>query len=118
MVAYRLKNLEKKHILECFRPIIDHSKLGFTYHKLWIDIHNFSDRELMEIKERIKQNPATIYEVEGIGLPEFLDVEIMVRSNDDLRNFITDLKNRFPKIIGHFSTFTFLDTIKVRYYPF
>ena len=59
-----------------------------------------------------------LYIVEGVGLPEDLDVEVMVRSNVELFNFVKDLKLKFPNLIGDYRTFMFIDTKKVRYLPF
>lgn len=117
-VAYRIQRLLTGKMIRAFRTVIDHNRLGYTYFKLWIDIHNFTRKELSQIREYVKNNPATVYQVEGVGLPEYLDIEIMVRSNIELQKFIKDLRGAFPHIVGHYSSFMFLDTLKVRYYPF
>lgn len=118
VVAYRIKRLEEKKIIEAYRPIINHSRIGFTYYKLFINLNNISKDDLKRLKEYIKNNPIVIYLVEAIGLLADLDIEVMVRSNQQLFDFIKDLKFKFPKLIGEYNTLIFMDTLKVRYLPF
>lgn len=117
-VAYTIKKLEREKIIEAYRPIINHNKLGYTYFKLWIRIHQESKEEMEKLYSQIKNNPIVIYVVRGIGLLEDLDVEIMVRNNYELYDFIKKLKQDFPNLIGEYKTFMYIDTKKVRYLPF
>jgi len=117
VVAYRIKKLEKGFI-EGYRPIINHNKIGFTYYKVVIDLYKISKEELIRLKSYIRNNPSVIYIVEGIGLPADLEIEMMVKSNKQLFDFINDLKFRFPKLIGEYNTVIFMDTLKVKYLPF
>jgi len=117
VVAYRIKKLEKGFI-EGYRPIINHNKIGFTYYKVVIDLYKISKEELIRLKSYIRNNPSVIYIVEGIGLPADLEIEMMVKSNKQLFDFINDLKFRFPKLIGEYNTIIFMDTLKVKYLPF
>ena len=117
-VSYRIKKLEKSNIIEGYRPIINHNKLGYTYYKLWIKIQFDNIIEIKTLYEFIKENPIVLYIVEGIGFPEELDIEVMVENNLELFNFIKDLKLRFPNLIAGYKSFMFFDTKKVRYLPF
>jgi len=118
VVSYKIKKLEKLRIIEGYRPIIDHNKLGYTYYKLWINIHYENISEIRRLYSYIKENPVVIYVVKGVGFPEDADIEIMVKANQELFNFIKDLKIKFPNLIGDYRTFMFIDTKKVRYLPF
>jgi len=66
----------------------------------------------------IRAHSLVLYLVEGIGLPAELDIELVVRSNQELFDFIQDLKNKFPKIIADYTTIVFMNTLKVKYLPF
>lgn len=118
VVAYRIKSMEQAKLIEGYRPIIDHNVLGYTYYKLWINIHYEDVAQIKRLYAYIKENSIVLYIVEGIGLPEDLDIEVMVRSNLELLNFIKDLRHRFPSLIGDYRTFMFMETKKVRYLPF
>lgn len=118
VIAYRIKRLEKKKLIEGYRPIINHNKIGYTYYKVFINLNRISNLELKKLKSYIKSDPLVIYIVEGIGLPGDLDIEIMVRSNQQLFDFIEGLKFKFPTMIGEYQTVIFMDTLKVKYLPF
>lgn len=117
-VSQRIRRMEHEGIIEGYRPIIDHNKLGFTYYKLFINVQYTSIKEMQNLFAYIKENPIVLYIVESIGIPEDLDVEVMVESNQELYHFIRDLKMKFPNMIGEYRTFMFIDTKKVRYLPF
>ena len=118
VVAYKIKKLEKSKIIEGYRPLIDHNRLGYTYYKLWINLSYENIKEIERLYRYIKENPIVLYVVKGVGLPEDLDVEVMVRTNLELFNFVKDLRMKFPNLIGDYRTFMFIDTKKVRYLPF
>ncbi len=118
VAAYTLKKLEKEKIIEAYRPIIDHLKLGYTYHKLWINLKYENKKQLETLYNFIKQNPLVVYVVKGVSFPEDLDIEIIVKDNFQLYNFVKELKQKFPTLIGDYKTFMFIETKKVRYLPF
>ncbi len=118
VVSYRINRMEKNGLIEGYRPEIDHNKLGYTYYKLWININYENFKEIKKLYFYIKQNPIVLFIVKGSGLPEDLDLEIMVKDNQELFNFIKDLKIKFPNLIGDYKAFTYLETKKVRYLPF
>ncbi len=118
VVGNRIKRLEQRKIIEGYRPIINHTKIGYTYYKLFIELNRKSKEELKKLKAYIKNNFLVIYLVEGIALPGDLDIEIMVKTNQQLFDFIEDLRFRFPAMIGEYQTIIFVDTLKVKYLPF
>ena len=118
VVAYKIKRMEKLKLIEGYRPIIDHRTLGYTYYKLWVNLNYADMGQIRKLYSYIKENPLVLYAIKGIGMPEDLDVEIMVKTNEELYQFIKDLKLRFPSLIGDYKTFMFINTEKVRYLPF
>ncbi|MFH1916569.1 MAG: AsnC family transcriptional regulator [Nanoarchaeota archaeon] len=118
LTSFRIKRMEKLGILLGYRPNIDHNTLGYTYYKLWINVRYEGIGEVNRLYAYVRENPIVLYVVKGIGFPEDLDVEIMIKSNSELFDFIKDLRQSFPKLIGEYRTFMFIDTKKVRYLPF
>jgi len=118
VVAYRIARMEKLGLIAGYRPIIDHNLLGYTYYKLFINLYNISKEALKALRMFIKSSPVVIYEVEGIGLPGDLDIEVMVKSNAELFDFINSLRFKFPKLVGDYTPVIFMDTLKVKYLPF
>lgn len=117
-IAYRIAKLEKEKLIEAYRPIINHNLLGLTYYKIFINLNKVSEEQSLKLKQHIISNPQVIYLVEGISMQGDLDIEMMVNSNQELFDFIKDLRNKFPKLIAEYSTLVFIDTLKVKYLPF
>lgn len=118
VVAYRLRGLEKSHLIEGYRPVIDYNRLGYAYYKIWFELHNFNHLKMQKLYQYIKDNPITLYLIKGIGFPGDLDIEVIVKSNQELYHFIRDLKLKFPDMIGEQKIFMFQETKKVRFLPF
>lgn len=118
VVAYRIRRMEKAGLIEGYRPIIDYNVLGFAYYKVWIALSNITSTRLKQLHEYVKRNPIVLYLVKGIGLPGELDIEVIVKSNIELYNFIKDLKLKFPLMVGEQKIFMFMETKKARFLPF
>jgi DNA-binding Lrp family transcriptional regulator len=118
VVAYRIRRLEDKRLIEAYRPIINHSLIGFTYYKLFISLNNISEESLKKLKSYIRNNPFLIYIIEGIALHADLDIELMIKSNKELFDFMEDLRFKFPSLIGEYQTVIFMNSYKVEYLPF
>jgi DNA-binding Lrp family transcriptional regulator len=117
VIGNRLKILEKKKLIEGYRPIVDHNRIGFTYYKVFLNLNKTAKDDINKLKSYIKNNPIVIYMIEGVSLPGDLDIEIMVASNKQLYEFIDGLRNTFPALVGEYQTVIFMDTLKVRYLP-
>ena len=118
VVSYRVKRLEKEKIIEGYRPVINYSILGYTYYKLWVSINYESLQEINKLYDYIKCNSSVLYVVKGIGFPEDLDFEIIVKDNSELYDLIKDLKQKFPAVIGDYKILMSIEMKKVRYLPF
>ncbi len=118
VVSYRIKRLEKEQIIQGYRPIIDHNKLGYTYYKILININYDDMAEIKRLYAYIKDDPIVLYVVKGVCFPEDIDLELMVKDNQELTRFIRDLKFKFSTLIGNYKMFMFIDTKKVRYLPY
>ncbi len=115
-VAYRLKRLAKQGVLLGSRPVIDHEKLGYAYHKLFINLANLSERQINALEKHVENDHRTVYVVKAIGTADF-DVEIMAESNKDLYAFISEMQNKFPGVIKDYELMTLTKTIKISYLP-
>lgn len=118
VVSYHLQRMEKIKFIVGYRPIIDHTKIGFTYYKLFISLNRISTEELRKLKTYLKLSHLVIYLVEAVGNPAEIDIEVMVYSNQQLFLFIQELKFKFPALIGEYTAIMYVDTLKVKYLPF
>ncbi len=118
VVSYRIKKMENEKIIEGYRPILNYQTLEHTYYKLWISVNYESMSEINKLYQYIKYNPKVLYVVKGVGFIEDLDIELVIKNNFELFEFIKDLKQKFPTLIGDYKSVMFVDTIKVKYLPF
>ncbi len=109
VVSYRIKAMEKNGVIEAYRVRVDHKRLGFVWYKLWVDSTHKHD----SLVSFVKQNPATVYVVEGSGMLADLDVEIVVKDALDIYKFVNDLRAAFPGEIGAYSSVILEEVRKV-----
>ncbi len=116
VAGYRIKRLEKNGIILGYRPLIDHKILGWMHYKILFYLTNVTHEDFNKFKAFLKGDPRVIYIVDEIGICD-IDVELMVRSIQDLFKFIKEIKFRFPKLIRDYETLVLVDTLKVNYLP-
>ncbi len=114
----RMKRLEQTGVIEGYRPLIDHNLIGYTWFKIWLNINKTSQKAFNTLLSYIRNSPLVIYTVEGIGLPADLEIEVMVKSNQELFDFINTMRLKFPAVIGEYNTIMFIEALKELYLPF
>lgn len=117
-ISERIKRLERTKLILAYRPLIEHWLIGYTWYKVWVNINKTSQRRFVELFKEIKSNPITLWIIEGIGLPADLEIEVMVKSNEELFGFINNLRSKFPTMVEDFTTVAFTETLKELYLPF
>jgi len=115
-ISYRIKKLKDKKILLGIRPIINHELLGYSYYKIFFNFSNFNKKLISEFEEYIKKDNKTIYIIKSLGSCD-LDIEIIVKSNSELIEFIENINNKFPGLIKDYETMLLTKTIKIQYLP-
>jgi len=117
VISYRIKQMQKKEIIQGFRTIINYEKLNLAYYKILMNVNLEDKNNLEELKKYLISHPIVIYYVKGIGNSYNLDFEILVKSNQELFNFIEEIRFKFPKLISDYETIGFLETLKVNFVP-
>ena len=95
-IKYRLKQLEKKKVILGYRALIDHTKLGYEYYK--VDMQIEDSTKLKKLQEYCKQHPNIIYENKVIGGFDF-EFDIEIESYEKFYKLIETMKKRFPGLI-------------------
>jgi len=116
VVAYRIKKLEKNNIILGYRPLINHNLLGWMHYKILFYLTNVTHEDFNKFKAFLKTDPRVIYIVDEIGVCD-IDVEVMVKSIQDLFSFIKEIKFKFPRLIREYETLALVETLKVNYLP-
>lgn len=113
-VIYRIKELEKKEIIQGYRSIINFKKLGYEYFKVIVELNDSSIKN--DIISWVKGHKNVTY-YDGFigGLDIEFDVEI-----ENIEKFISllnELKNKFGTKIKEIDYFIPLLFHKSTYYP-
>ena len=114
VVNYRIKQLEKKEIIQGYRAMIDIDKLGYEFYKVEIRLSRYDN--FNSILEFCHRHP-NIYQIDKTIGGETLEVEFHVRSLKEMLNIIEEFEKTFPEIIENFDYLTVLSEEKTTYMP-
>lgn len=117
VLAYRIKNLEKKGIILGYRPLINHSLLGYSHYKILFHLMNVTKENFETFRRYLENNPKVIYIIDEIGICN-IDVEAMFESERDYFDFMKELKFKFPTLIKDYETLIGMETLKINYLPY
>ena len=81
-----------------------------------ICVKDLSPNNLAYVKTN--ENKATLFIIDGIGLSADVDFEMVSESPLQLRDFIDELRLKFPGIIGDYVDITMFSFRKIKYSPF
>jgi len=115
-VISKLKNLQRRGILQGYTVFIDLKKLNCQLHKLCIYLQNYDEKEISKLISFLKENPNTIHLIKSLGNWE-LEVEIESRDLAEIYDYISELKNRFPDTIKQIEMATITDELKLDFFP-
>jgi Lrp/AsnC family transcriptional regulator, leucine-responsive regulatory protein len=112
-IAFRIKQLEKKKIIQGYRALLDLRLLGYEYYKVDLVL-----REISRINELIKyaySQPNIVYIDETIAGSDF-EFDLEVKNKEHFTKTINDLRAKFSEIRG-WSYFTLKKYNKLIYFP-
>lgn len=115
-VISRIKKLEEKKIIIGYKTVFDLEKLNYLYYKIHFRLHNSSKELAKEFKEYIKKHPNIIYDDEVLG-GDNIEIELQVKDTNELRRIIEEIKEKFGKIIGDYTTLLFFKEHKYLFLP-
>ena len=113
-VIYRIKELEKKQIIQGYRASINFQKLGYQYFKVMINLNDVSKRK--EILSWIKHHPNITYLDVFIGGLD-LEFDIEAKSTEEFANIVQDLKKSHGSNINYIEHIPVTMFHKSTYYP-
>ncbi len=114
LVSYRIKQLEKKKIILSYNAILDEKKLGYSMYK--VDFYLFNHSKLTEMYEFAKNHPNVKNVMKTIGGADY-ELEILVKSVEELRSIIDEIRTKFSEVIDTWRYNRFVKTIKQVYLP-
>lgn len=115
-IITRIKELEKKKIILAYKTVFDYEKLGYQYVKMHLNLCNVSKNTISQFKDYIKSHPNIIYEDEVLGGDD-IEIEFNIANQEELRQIIDDLKNKFSGSIRDYHIVTFYKEHKYLFLP-
>lgn len=112
-IAYRIKQLEKKNIIQHYRANINFAKYNYQYFKVDIELSNL--QRLTQLKEYITKHPNILYHEESIGGSDF-EFDIEIPNKQDLIQLMHELKTTYPEI-RRWKYYTIYKYKKIKYCP-
>ncbi|MBW2990294.1 Lrp/AsnC family transcriptional regulator [Candidatus Woesearchaeota archaeon] len=112
-IAFRIKQLEKKKIIQGYRFIFNFGLFGYKYYKIDLILKDISRRK--ELFQYAHQHPNIMYIDETIGGSDF-EFDIEVENEQAFLKLMNDLRARFLEIRS-WKYFTLRGYHKLLYFP-
>ena len=112
-IDFRIKQLEKKGIIQGYRFIFDFNLFGYEYYKVDLNL-----KEITRLKDLInyaKIHPNILYINQTIGGSDF-EFDLEVKNKTEFLEVINDIRKKFPEIRG-WVYFTVKKYRKLLYFP-
>ena len=114
LISFRIRQLEKKGIIQGYRAMIDVEKFGYEFYKAEIRLSSYENiNQILSFCHRHKN----IYQVDKTIGGETIDIEFHVKSLKEMLAIIGELEKYFPKTIDWFDYITVLSEEKTTYMP-
>jgi len=111
--AFRIKQLEKKKIIQAYRHIFDFEKFNYEYFK--VDLNLKDIKRIPSLITFCYLNPNIIYIDETIGGSDF-EFDVEINGKKEFLELMSKLRNEFPEI-RDWTYFTVQKYNKLLYFP-
>jgi|ETNmetMinimDraft_11_1059920.scaffolds.fasta_scaffold15123_2 DNA-binding Lrp family transcriptional regulator len=114
LTSYRIKQLQKRGIIQGYRAMIDVERLGYHFYKAEIRLSNY--KKIKQIMQFCHQHP-NIYQVDKTIGGETLEIEFHVKKLQGMLDIIAEIEGIFQNTIESFDYITVLSEEKMVYMP-
>jgi len=115
-VTSRIKQLRKNKVIIGYRTMFNLEKLGYQYFKVHFNLKKVAEEKEKRFRATIKQHPNIIYDNEVLGGDD-IEIEVQVKSLNELRSIIKDIKSQFSDIIKNYKYLLFYKEHKFLFFP-
>lgn len=115
-VTSKIKEFENNKVIVGYRTMFDLDKLNYQYFKLDINLYNVHKDKIDKFKTYVKFHKNIIYDNEVLG-GEDLEIEIQVKTIQEFRKIINDIKKEFSDIIKSYDYMIFYKEHKFVFIP-
>lgn len=115
-IAYRIKKLEKQRIIQGSRILVDFSKIGYKFYKVWFSLKSINDENFRKMLYYFKSHPNIIWATIIIGYYD-LSIEMEVKDVEEFRSILDDIKDKFGNFIKKHESLLIFEEGVMNYLP-
>ena len=116
VVRQHIKRLQKENVILGYTLKVNHNKLGFTHHKVFINLKKLTEENINALITHIKTLPQSIYITKALGQSD-LEFEIMVKSETEFNEILRALRLKYTNIIKNLDSFVVFSQPYINYLP-
>lgn len=116
LVTYRIKKLEKKGIILCYRSLVDLEKMGYHLYKIIFRLNNFSKEQEAGLISYCESIPNIVQYIRLVGNWD-VEIEVEIENENKLYEIINEIRNKFDKIVIDYEVLHIIEEHKLNFYP-
>ncbi len=115
-IAYKIKKLERENIIQGSRILVDFSKMGYKFYKIWFSLKDLTDENFKKLMNYFKNHPNIIWVTKFIGFYD-LSIEMEVKDVEEFRKILDQIKERFSNLIKKHESLLIFEESVMNYLP-
>ena len=115
-ISYRIKKLEKEKIIQGSRILVDFSKIGYKFYKIWFSLKSMNKENFSKLLTYFRHHPNIIWTTKTIGFYD-LSIEMEVRDVEEFRSIINEIKKKFFHMIKKHESLLIFEEGVMNYLP-
>lgn len=115
-IANWIRKLEKQKIIQGSRILVDFSKIGYKYYKIWFSLKNLTPENLKKLITYFREHPNIIWATKLIGSYD-LSCEMEVKDVDEFRRIVEEIKAKYSDLIKKHESLLVFEELVVNYLP-
>ncbi|MBI2662112.1 Lrp/AsnC family transcriptional regulator [Candidatus Woesearchaeota archaeon] len=110
-IKKRINDLEKEDFIQKYSITLDFKRFGYEWYGIQLKLTKFDRETIIKIQQFFKNHPKMIFYYKYIG-PWDYDLGFLAKKSTELRDFINELRTRFPAELKIVDVFITLEEIK------
>ena len=110
-IKKRIKILEKTKIIQKYSLTLDFKKFGYEWYGIQLKLTQFDQETVNHIQHFFQNHPKVIFYYKYIG-PWDYDIGFIAKNSAELRDFINEIRTKFPEELKIVDVFITLEEIQ------
>lgn len=115
-LAYRIKKLEEEGVIQGSRILVDFSKMGYKFYKVWFSLKDITKDHLRRLLTYFQEHPNIIWATKTLGSYD-LSIEMEVRDVEEFRKTLDEIKKKFSYLMKTHESLLIFEESVMNYLP-